>query len=256
MQGRRLLRVGQLVLVTIALVITLAGSGLVISGSRSIQLGPALLGIVIAGGIVGAFAGALVVLREQRFDRALRSRPQRDQLTEATASPKASEVELVWSLLQSMTAEIAAELKADPELVRAAVFEPTAGDKLRIIPSFHFNMTLETELGIEIPIGQGAVGFAFARNQPVVAVAAETGNLPIEDKSASELVHPDLKWVIAVPVGSVEAPVLALTVDGLRLSRTLEQLEPCVPKVMYWGVLLGGIINAELIESTRQRVTS
>jgi hypothetical protein len=81
-------------------------------------------------------------------------------------------------------------------------------------------MKYAPELGIKIELNHGATGTAFMSGNPCIVVKqADTWsgqNLP---GSELEKIHPDLKWVISLPVKSERRGIIVgvVNVDGLDI---------------------------------------
>jgi hypothetical protein len=153
----------------------------------------------------------------------------------------------VCQIVQSAVADVADVLGTDKKRLRGNVFGCDGKGGLRIMPEYSHNMNTVEERSIAMPIGQGSNGHAWQTGRPNIAIRQgdwdDTNALPA---NMAKRVHPDLTWVISAPVYSPEQqppPTWVLNVDGLRDTRTKDELSLAVGKVMLWADQLGRVIS-------------
>lgn len=151
----------------------------------------------------------------------------------------ASEKGSIRNLLQGAARDVADELKIPRNLVRSNLFGVDDHDQMKMPHDLTYNMDREEELGISMPVGYGSTGRCFERRMPNIAVFDEDwGKDSLQDKELRK-VHPDLRWVISVPVPykelGEEHPIWVLNVDGLRIGRSKEELLNASSQLANWS---------------------
>lgn len=190
--------------------------------------------------------------------------------THAPAAPAPAQLEdaqagVVLGHLKSLRAIAYEALRQhDPALkdaeVRANVFFPRpsddpAGYSLCIYPNLTLNMTEEDERGLCLKPNQGVTGNAFQTKTPKVALRLGTREAEgWDDKyditpALAKVIHPDLKWVIAMPIKGDGGQVHGvLSVDGLRRQFDYDTLRD----VMLTRLTDGVITVAKVIDGKRK----
>lgn len=153
--------------------------------------------------------------------------------------------------LQTAVTEVAESLDIDASNVRANVFGFVEDDMLGILPNMSYNMDHHQEFALRLARGEGSTGNAFTTRHPNIAILrSDWGKDALGDDRPS-LVHPDLRWIISMPIiAGVEARTIAvLNIDGLRRAPTPDQLREVVPRLYYFA----GVIASALEDTQRTR---
>jgi hypothetical protein len=189
--------------------------------------------VVVFGAIIVVLVAALGV-REQNLDR------QRlvHNSTKSSVVPDTLRIEQslspdqradIHSILQKVVLDTAKKLKLSTARVRANVFGLDEHNHLHIVDDFTYNMTgRPEELTIEMPVGEGSSGRAFQSGKPNIALLKDdwAENVLADDELAK--VHPELRWIISMPVKDAQRAVWVLNVDGLDDGPTVDQLREVV----------------------------
>lgn len=134
--------------------------------------------------------------------------------------------------------DVADALHIPFNLVRSNLFGVENNDQMRMLQGLTFNMDRKEELTISMPVGYGSTGRCFQSGKPNIAVFREGwGNDVIEDEEHRK-VHPDLQWIISIPIlaGSEEVrPLWVLNVDGLRERQGEEELRNALSRLFIWS---------------------
>ena len=162
-------------------------------------------------------------------------------------------LEKVRTELQAFRLEAALLLELEASLVRVNLFAPIDG-ALRIVPGATDNMTYAPEFDLRIEPDHGATGTAYSRGASTIVLsdgANWSGNTLPSDELAK--IHPDLRWVVALPMRSVErdAVVGVVNVDGLKKVPPLLQNAESVDCQAAMLALHGGVLKrlAPVLES-------
>jgi hypothetical protein len=141
--------------------------------------------------------------------------------------------------LNSLVEQVAQLLAIPIARVQANVFGVVDKGFLGILPGLSVNMSGQ-ELAIKIPVGYGCTGRAFQKGETVIGVKLKDGwrSLALSPVETNRL-HPDLKWIISVPVRQPDDSAVrwVLSVDGLE-PRDRAQLEVASKPVIEWGFAL------------------
>jgi len=136
---------------------------------------------------------------------------------------------------------VAEVLGIDPELVRANIFELKDGH-LALVPDLTSNMSdRPDELTLTVEPGEGAAGMAYAKGEPVLALGEAGWGGYLVGLEQAHKPHPDLKWILSLPVpprSAAEQPLFVLNVDGLREGRSPEDLAKALERLSYWALLV------------------
>lgn len=113
--------------------------------------------------------------------------------------------------------------------VRANMFFPTYGSVdgeyvLKICPGLHLNMDRPKELKIALKPHQGLTGLVFRTGQPNVECRLDEGEQGLggwDDEffmtqEVATLVHPDLQWIMSMPLKMNGVVYGVVNIDGLR----------------------------------------
>ena len=134
------------------------------------------------------------------------------------------EIQKKMNLIVQQAANILHMQKTD---LRANIFTEEDRKYLSMPPDLHYNMDDEKEKGVRIKIGTGCAGITFQRGVPTVAIKGENswGRHGLTDEALAKL-HPDLLWVVGMPIRDPETGVLLGTfnLDGLRITKELYEL--------------------------------
>lgn len=154
-------------------------------------------------------------------------------------------------VLEYAAIDTAERLSLPQNLVRANIFGVDHHNTMRIPPGFTYNMKRKEELTVAIPVGYGSTGISFAEENPHIAVFREDWGKSVIADHELKKVHPDLRWIISIPVlltaenGETKA-VWTLNVDGLVEKKTEKQLEPIVPNLLPFSGVISLIINKSI----------
>lgn len=206
---------------------------------------------VASNGVIGAIVALVAVGVLAWVLLAGRAAPAEEAAPGDTLSLKdrldGQQRDAVCAIVASAVADVADALGADPENLRGNVFGCDGNGQLRIMTEFGHNMNTVSERSIEMPIGQGSTGHAWQTGRPNIAIRHEDWGEHGLAYDQEQRLHPDLKWIISAPVFAPEQPpppTWMLNVDGLRETRTKEDLSLGVGKVMLWAEQLGRVVDA------------
>jgi hypothetical protein len=108
------------------------------------------------------------------------------------------------------------------EKVRASLFGIDGRRRLRMVSGLCVGDYTEDEPTIRLRLGEGVVGHCFASGSPLMVELSEAKQYWLEESEQRKL-HPDLAWVIAVPVSHDGRSIWVISVSGLqRLGRNNE----------------------------------
>lgn len=159
----------------------------------------------------------------------------------------------VRKILRGATTLVADILNIPHNLVRANLFGVDDHNRLRMLKELMFHMDREEELTISMPVGYGSTGRCFRHKTSNIAVFREGWGKDTIDDEELRKVHPDLQWIISVPVlaGKDRHPIWVMNVDGLRERREEERLRKVISPLLHCSELLSYIIK-ETISKTRR----
>lgn len=229
-----------LILVLIVVVFFVLLSLNTLTGLNNIWL---IGGLVAAVVLLAFWITILVALRRVRPDPG----PMPESLAPAAPtalSPPAGELTdrqraRIIEGLQNLVEQVAKLLNLPLERVRANIFGLVGNGLLGILPGLSVNIRGQ-ELGVRIPVGYGCTGRAFQKGEPVIGVKLKDGwrSLALSPVETNRL-HPDLKWIISVPVLQPDDSAVrwVLSVDGLE-PREKAQLVIASKTVVEWGYAL------------------
>ena len=148
--------------------------------------------------------------------------------------------------LRGATHDVAEDLNISMSLVRANLFGVNKNGQMKMLRNLTFNMNREEELSVSIPVGYGSTGRSFQSGKANIAIFREDwGKDVIEDEELRK-VHPDLRWIISVPVlgtGSGAGPIWVLNVDGLKEGREEKELLKALGFLFNWSYMVSLIIS-------------
>ena len=152
----------------------------------------------------------------------------------------------IRKVLREAAGVAAKVLNLNPDLVRSNLFGRDEHDRLRMIKDLTFQMNHPDELTLKIPIGYGSTGRCFKSSDPNIAVLEnDWGRDRIEDSELRKL-HPELKWIISMPVlggGDPARPIWVLNVDGLREKRQADDLQKALRKIFKYSATISIILG-------------
>lgn len=139
------------------------------------------------------------------------------------------------------------------ERVRSNIFTLNEDGRLRILDDFHLNMIAipnENELTIAIPSGLLSSGRAYKYYRPVLSIKTKKGDWPYADdyqkaelKSELRKAHPDLKWIISMPIPCEVQPFKlvsgVLNIDGFEPLPNRDQMLKLLPDMSTAAALIG-----------------
>jgi len=197
-------------------------------------------------GLAGLYYLYSTVAFNRTSDNALRNA--------SAASPFAppNEEGTLRELLKSAANDVAREQSLEQGLVRAALFRLSDGF-LRIVPGLTWNLDDPQERQIKITPGEGSAGQAYAAAQPHIAIYSDVRNdTSLSDATQRSIVDRELKWIISIPILDQEKKVLAvLNVDGLRILKSITDLENSIGTMLHWANLAGLLLGASGVEIAR-----
>jgi len=143
--------------------------------------------------------------------------------------------------------DVAVITGVEEHLVRANLFARIPEtDELGMVKDLWCRMDGKAEHTIRIGIGRGGTGTAWANGDPNFAIWKDGwGASDIPDDKELKKVHPELRWILSVPVMGTSPPVprLTLNVDGLRETPSEARLQKallCLPRFAFSiAVILG-----------------
>jgi len=157
-----------------------------------------------------------------------------------------SQKEQIREALQYAVQDVAEALSAAPNLLRSNLFGKDDANNMRMILDLTFNMNWPDEYNISMPVGYGSTGRCFSEGKPNIAILREDwGKDTLVDEELKK-VHPDLRWIISVPVRIGEGetpPIWVMNVDGLKASANEEKLQKALGKLFIWSKFISLIIS-------------
>lgn len=158
--------------------------------------------------------------------------------------------------LKGICNDVGGNLSIPEADLRSNVFMPTKKNTLRITPGLHHNMDVPGELRLEIVpgdgMGHGTTGNAFHHGAAVIARAADGWDRYGLDEQQTRLLHPDVKWVVSMPIPKPDGGGQlygVLCVDCLRTDKTVDALRPLPNALLNWV----GLFSDEIEESQAWR---
>ena len=148
--------------------------------------------------------------------------------------------------LQHAVRDVAETLDVDPNLLRSNLFGKDDQNNMRMILDLTYNMKWRDEYTVSIPVGYGSTGRCFSAGKPNIAILREDWGKDMLKDEELKKVHPDLKWIISVPVRIGEGktpPIWVMNVDGLKASANEEKLQKALGKLFIWSKFISLIIS-------------
>jgi pimeloyl-ACP methyl ester carboxylesterase len=134
----------------------------------------------------------------------------------------------IIEILKGAIQTVATALSLSSGQVRAHLSMPdrSSNNRLLIVPGLHVNMHNESELKIPQPTNVAAMTMSSAATAFVTRRVATSKHNPHVKASGVLLPHPDLQWIISIPIVENDNPVLGvLEIDGL-VPMDLDKLKP------------------------------
>lgn len=151
--------------------------------------------------------------------------------------------------LKGAAEDVAEVLGINPEHVRANLFGSDSSNRMRMLAGLTYQMNRDEELTISMPVGYGSTGRCFQRGKPNIAIfRGGWGENAIEDEELRK-VHPDLQWIISVPVlsgGEERRPIWVLNVDGIMEKREKDDLQAALKNLFNWSQMITFILAKSL----------
>lgn len=147
--------------------------------------------------------------------------------------------------------DVADVLEIPHNFVRSNLFGVDSDNRMRMIREFTYNMNRDPELTITMPVGYGSTGRCFQSGKPNIAVFREGWGEDTIDDEELRKVHPDLQWIISVPVlvgGGKVRPIWVLNVDGLRERMGESDLKRALSHLFSWSQIISLIIARKYSE--------
>ena len=152
----------------------------------------------------------------------------------------------IVKLLHGATTDVSEVLGLPQDLVRSSLFEMTDDKRVRIISALTFNMNQEEELTISMPGGCGSTGRCFESGQPHIAIFSEGWSEDDLEEPEFLKMHPNLRWIISVPVVAKERALLpkwVLNVDGLQTRKEEYELRIALGQIFGWSQMVSSVIG-------------
>jgi len=153
--------------------------------------------------------------------------------------------EKIQMVIEQAAKEVAKQLSINSKVVRSNIFGVDEYKCLMMIPNLSYHMDHPPEKTIKIPLGYGSTGRCFKTCQPNIAVLEnDWGKDMIEDEELKK-VHPDLKWIISVPIlGSDQPPesMWVLNVDGIQEKKTVNDLRKALSLMFKYSNIISIIV--------------
>lgn len=152
----------------------------------------------------------------------------------------------ILAVLRGAAQDVADELHIPLNLIRSNVFGVDNKRRMRMLRELTFNMNREEELSISMPAGYGSTGRCFKSGKPNIAILREGWGENIIEGEELCKVHPELQWIISVPIppgGDKEQPIWVLNVDGLSERRGEGELRRALGRLFSWSQLIYLIIG-------------
>lgn len=210
----------------------------------------ALLGYGIMALVVVALLGYLALrgpTKDTRGASGHRPTPRDTVALAAHMTPR--QLEDLRRAIEGMVLEVAGELNLPMDCIRANVFGVEDG-RLKMIEELTYNMNRPQELTVTMEVGQGSNGRAFQSGRANFATFKQDWGDDVLPGSEMAKLHPDLRWVVSVPLvlRPGERPIWVVNVDGLKEERTAEQLSEAFKRMVYYAQFFA-LGAAELIQS-------
>lgn len=152
----------------------------------------------------------------------------------------------ILEVLRRAVSDVSESLKCSKELIRANVFGVDEQGKLRMIKELTVNMNRPIELTIQMPIGYGSTGKSFQSGEPNIAVFHANWGVNLLSDDELRKAHPDLQWIISVPVrgkGAGTGPIWVMNIDGLKGRRDETDLRHAMKRLLDWSYTISLIIS-------------
>ncbi len=152
----------------------------------------------------------------------------------------------IITILHGAAKDVAEELNIPITFIRSNLFGTDRQGRMRMMRELTFNMNREEELTISMPIGYGSTGRCFQSGKSNIAIFREGWGENVIAGQEIGKVHPDLQWIISVPIspgGDKEQPIWVLNVDGLKERRGEEELRKALGRLFFWSQMIYLIIR-------------
>jgi hypothetical protein len=151
----------------------------------------------------------------------------------------------ILNVLSGAAKDVADTLGISIELVRSNLFGVASDRMMRMLKDLTFNMNREEELTISMPVGYGSTGRCLKTKKPNIAIFREGWGENVIDGDELSKVHPDLQWIISVPVppGGDTPPIWVLNVDGLKERFGEEKLRDALHPLFFWSQMIYLIVK-------------
>ncbi|MCJ7646049.1 hypothetical protein MUO65_03980 [bacterium] len=152
----------------------------------------------------------------------------------------------VCNILKEVALEVAKVLNLSSNLVRSNLFGKDEHNSLRMIRDLMFQMDRFAELTISMPVGYGSTGRCFSTCEPNIAVLENNWGKDVLEDEELKKVHPDLKWIISIPVlggNEITKPIWVLNVDGLQERKRPDELRSALSQMFKYSKLISLILT-------------
>jgi hypothetical protein len=172
----------------------------------------------------------------------------RDHTVDFANTLSTDQTKAVQLALRGAVVDAAASLSLSTSRVRSNLFGTTGEGILGMVDALGCNMNHKPERSLQIRVGEGVSGQAFASGRTNVAVLHEDWGKYVLPGSEMAKLHPDLCWIISIPVlsGPGNEPFWILNIDGLDRAAdeatTEEKLTDAALLLFYWANALANVI--------------
>jgi len=149
----------------------------------------------------------------------------------------------IYTVLCEAAKRVATELGLPLQLARSNLFGVDNRDRMRVLKGLTYNMNDSLELTIKIAVGYGSTGRCFKSAKENIAIFEEGwGKDQIEDEEIKR-VHPELQWIISVPVKNEDdRPFWVLNVDGLQKRYDEKHLKEALRHLWNYAQMISDIV--------------
>ncbi len=146
-------------------------------------------------------------------------------------------------VLETAARRVAIELKLPENVVRSNLFGVDNRDRMKVLKGLTYNMKDSFELTIKIAVGYGSTGRCFKSAKENIAIFEEGWGKDLIEDAEMKKVHPELQWIMSVPVKNEEdRPFWVLNVDGLKERRDDRQLQEALRHLWNYAQMISDIV--------------
>lgn len=207
---------------------------LIVAGVVTIAFSKILWALVAL--IVVVFIAMAIIIWSDRPDKApepLNVPFDTCSLAALLTKPEALEM---GHVMRGIVIDVSNSVGVSSNQVRSNLFGRSHDGRLRMITDFCHNMNRPEELTLSMEIGQGSNGRAYLTGRANFARLREDWGKDAIDDEELRKAHPDLKWIISMPICASPGgtPIWILNVDGLEGEPSDDQLMQAMAHMTYW----------------------